>query len=171
MKKKKEVYKIPPLTEGKKNIIAGLLSEYDIKTAEDIQEALKDLLGSTIKSMMEAEMEEHLGYQKYARSDDVYDDNYRNGTKKKNIRTTYGEFDIEVPQDRNSSFEPRIVKKRQKDISDIDQKIISMYARGLTTRQISIKLKNYMVLTVQKDLFLTLLIKYYKKLKIGKIDL
>lgn len=137
MKKKKEVYKIPPLTEGKKNIIAGLLSEYDIKTAEDIQEALKDLLGSTIKSMMEAEMEEHLGYQKYARSDDVYDDNYRNGTKKKNIRTTYGEFDIEVPQDRNSSFEPRIVKKRQKDISDIDQKIISMYARGLTTRQIS----------------------------------
>ena len=137
MKKKKEVYKIPPLTEGKKNIIAGLLSEYDIKTAEDIQEALKDLLGSTIKSMMEAEMEEHLGYKKYARSDDVYDDNYRNGTKKKNIRTTYGEFDIEVPQDRNSSFEPRIVKKRQKDISDIDQKIISMYARGLTTRQIS----------------------------------
>lgn len=137
MKKKKEVYKIPPLTEGKKNIIAGLLSEYDIKTAEDIQEALKDLLGSTIKSMMEAEMEEHLGYEKYARSDDLYDDNYRNGTKKKNIRTTYGEFDIEVPQDRNSSFEPRIVKKRQKDISDIDQKIISMYARGLTTRQIS----------------------------------
>ena len=67
MKKKKEVYKIPPLTEGNKNIIAGLLSEYDIKTAEDIQEALKDLLGSTIKSMMEAEMEEHLGYQKYAR--------------------------------------------------------------------------------------------------------
>nr|WP_232623221.1 IS256 family transposase [Fusobacterium canifelinum] len=60
-----------------------------------------------------------------------------NGTKKKNVRSTYGEFQVEVPQDRNSSFEPQIVKKRQKNISEIDQKIINMYARGLTTRQIS----------------------------------
>ena len=60
MKEKKEVYKVKPLTEGKKNIIATLIEEYDIKTAEDIQEALKDLLGGTIKSMMEAEMDEHI---------------------------------------------------------------------------------------------------------------
>ncbi|KDE74032.1 transposase Mu, partial [Fusobacterium necrophorum BFTR-2] len=63
--------------------------------------------------------------------------NYRNGTKKKNVRSTYGELQLEVPQDRNSTFDPQIVKKRQKDISEIDQKIINMYARGLTTRQIS----------------------------------
>jgi hypothetical protein len=62
--KKKEVYKVKPMTEGKRNIIQGLLNEYDIETAEDIQDALKDLLGSTIKEMMEAEMDEHLGYQK-----------------------------------------------------------------------------------------------------------
>ncbi|RRD20414.1 IS256 family transposase, partial [Fusobacterium canifelinum] len=55
MKEKKEVYKVKPLTEGKKNIIASLIEEYDIKTTEDIQEALKDLLGGTIKSMLEAE--------------------------------------------------------------------------------------------------------------------
>lgn len=134
MAKIKEVYKVKPLTEGKKNIIAALLEEYDIKTADDIQDALKDLLGGTIKSMMEAEMDEHLGYANYERSDS---DNYRNGTKSKKVRSNYGAFEISVPQDRNSTFEPQVVKKRQKDISDIDQKIISMYARGLTTRQIS----------------------------------
>ena len=56
---KKNAHKIGPLTEGKKNIIASLIEEYDIKTAEDIQNALKDLLGGTIKSMMEAEMDNH----------------------------------------------------------------------------------------------------------------
>lgn len=84
--------------------------------------------------MKEAEMDEHLGYESYERSDNG---NYRNGTKKKKVRSNYGEFEIDVPQDRNSSFEPQVVKKRQKDISGIDRKIISMYARGLTTRQIS----------------------------------
>ena len=133
-KKKKDVYKVQSLNENKRNIIAALIDEYDIETAEDIQAALRDLLGGTIKSMMEAEMDEHLGYQNYERSDS---DNYRNGTKSKKVRSNYGEFEIDVPQDRNCSFEPQIVKKRQKDISEIDQKIISMYARGLTTRQIS----------------------------------
>ena len=134
MAKKKDVYHVKPLTEGKKNIIASLIEEYDIETADDIQEALKDLLGGTIKTMMEAEMDEHLGYESYERSSN---DNYRNGTKRKKVRSNYGEFEIDIPQDRNSSFEPQVVKKRQKDISEIDQKIISMYARGLTTRQIS----------------------------------
>ena len=83
---------------------------------------------------MEAELNEHLGYESYERSGG---DNYRNGTKSKKVRSAYGEFEIDVPQDRNSSFEPKVVKKRQKDISEIDQKIISMYARGMTTRQIS----------------------------------
>ena len=132
--RKKEVYKVGTLTEGKRNLIAGLLSEYDIQTADDIQAALKDLLGSTIQEMMEAEMDEHLGYDKYERSSVS---NYRNGTKTKHVRSKYGEFDIDVPQDRQSTFEPKIVQKRQKDISAIDDKIISMYAKGMTTRQIS----------------------------------
>ena len=132
--RKKEVYKVGTLTEGKRNLIAGLLSEYDIQTADDIQAALKDLLGSTIQEMMEAEMDEHLGYDKYERSSVS---NYCNGTKTKHVRSKYGEFDIDVPQDRQSTFEPKIVQKRQKDISAIDDKIISMYAKGMTTRQIS----------------------------------
>ena len=132
-REKKPVHKVV-MTEGKRNIIQQLLQEYDIETAEDIQDALKDLLGGTIKEMMEAEMDNHLGYQKSERSDSH---DYRNGYKSKRVNSSYGSMDIDVPQDRKSTFEPQIVKKRQKDISDIDQKIISMYAKGMTTRQIS----------------------------------
>ena len=132
-REKKPVHKVV-MTEGKRNIIQQLLQEYDIETAEDIQDALKDLLGGTIKEMMEAEMNDHLGYQKSERSDS---DDYRNGYKSKRVNSSYGSMDIDVPQDRKSTFEPQIVKKRQKDISDIDQKIIPMYAKGMTTRQIS----------------------------------
>lgn len=122
------------LSEGKKNIIADLIREYDIQSAEDIQDALKDLLGGTIESMLAAELDNHLGYDEYERSDSS---NARNGKKQKQIRSKYGEMTIDVPQDRNSSFEPKVVKKRQKDISNIEDKIIAMYAKGLTTRQIS----------------------------------
>lgn len=132
--RKKEVYKPRPMTEGKRNLIQGLLQEYDIETAEDIQDALKDLLSGTVKEMLEAEMDDHLGYGKYERSGEA---NYRNGTKPKRVRSKYGEFEVDVPQDRQSSFEPQIIPKRKKDISAIDDKIISMYAKGMTTRQIS----------------------------------
>jgi putative transposase len=121
-------------SEGKQNIISALLQEYDIQSADDIQDALKDLLGGTIQSMMEAEMDNHLGYEPYERTSNS---NARNGKKPKSIRSKYGEMNIQVPQDRESSFEPQVVQKRQKDISHIDDKIIAMYAKGLSTRQIS----------------------------------
>ena len=132
-KEKQPVHHVQ-MTDGKRNLIRALLQEYEIESAQDIQDALKDLLGSTIKEMMESEMDEHMGYQKSQRSDS---DNYRNGYKTKQINSSYGSMTIDVPQDRKSTFEPKVVKKRQKDISDIDQKIISMYAKGMTTRQIS----------------------------------
>ena len=74
-REKKPVHKVQ-MTEGKRNIIHQLLKEYDIQSAEDIQDALKDLLGGTIKEMMEAEMDDHLGYEKSQRSDSG---DYRNG--------------------------------------------------------------------------------------------
>jgi transposase-like protein len=122
------------MTEGKKNLIAGLFEEYDIQSAEDIQDALKDLLGGTLEEMLQAEMTDHLGYEEYERTDGS---NARNGVKQKTVRSKYGEVEIDVPQDRASSFEPKVVGKRKKDISGIDDKIISMYAKGLSTRQIS----------------------------------
>ena len=132
-REKKPVHKVQ-MTKGERSIIRQLFEEYDIESAQDIQDALKDLLGGTIKKMMEAEMDNHMGYSKSERSDS---DDYRNGYKTKQVNSSYGSMEIEVPQDRKSTFEPKVVKKRQKDISDIDQKIISMYAKGMTTRQIS----------------------------------
>lgn len=84
--------------------------------------------------MMEAELDEHLGYEEYERSDNG---DYRNGVKHKNLRSSYGEIPIDVPQDRDGDFNPQIVPKRKKDISAIEQKIIAMSAKGMTTRQIS----------------------------------
>ena len=132
--RKKEVYKAKPMTEKKRNIIRGLIEEYGVEFAKDIQEALKDLLSGALKEMLESEMDDHLGYGRYEHSQES---NYRNGTKPKRIRSGYGEFEVDVPQDRESTFEPKIIPKRKKDISEIENKIISMYAKGMTTRQIS----------------------------------
>ena len=82
-----------------------------------------------IKETMEAEMDDHLGYEKSERR---ASDDYRNGCKEKTVNSNYGSVRIEAPQDRKSTYEPKVVKKRQKDISEIDQKIISMYAKGMT---------------------------------------
>ena len=98
-REKKPIHKVQ-MTEGKRNIIHQLLEEYDIQTAEDIQDALKDLLGGTIKEMMEAEMDEHLGYEKSERSDN---DDYRNGYKPKRVNSSYGTMEIEVLQERKST--------------------------------------------------------------------
>lgn len=122
------------MSEGKKNIIAQLVQEYGIKSAEDIQDALKDLLGETLQNMLESEMDEQLGYEPYERNNS---ENARNGYKPKTLKSKYGEVPIQVPQDRESEFEPKVVPKHKKDISYIDDKIIAMYARGLSTAQIS----------------------------------
>ena len=124
-KEKQPVHKVV-ITERKRNIIRGLLEEYDIQDTWDIQEALKDLLGGTIKERMEAELEDHLGYGKSERSDS---NDYRNGYKTKRVNSSYGSMELDVPQDCNSTFEPKVVKKPQKDISGIDPKIISMVRR------------------------------------------
>jgi len=124
------------ITPEKKEVIANLIEMYDIKTMADIQDALKDLLGGTIQGMLETELDEELGYEKHEKTEEPKT-NYRNGYKPKTLKSTMGELEIEVPQDRNSEFEPKIVPKRKTNISEIEQKIINMYARGLTTREIS----------------------------------
>ena len=101
----------------------------------DIKEAIKNLLGDTIKEMMELEMDEYIGSSKNQRLLDR--DNYRNGYRTKKLISEYGDIKIDVPQDRNLTFNSTLVPKRCKDINDIDKKIISLYARGMSTRDIS----------------------------------
>jgi len=110
------------LSEEKKEITRKLLETYDIKTTGDIQSALKDLLGGTIQEMLESELDEHMGYGKSEQNGEKKT-NYRNGHKPKTLKSTVGELAIEVPQDRNSTFEPRVVPKHKRDISEIEEKI------------------------------------------------
>jgi transposase-like protein len=99
------------MTEGKHQIIKQLLQEYNIETVADIQAALRDLLGSTIKDMMEAEMEQHLGYQKSERSDS---DDYRNGYKKKTVNTSMGSLDLMYLRTGNQLLNRRLSRKDRK---------------------------------------------------------
>jgi len=96
---------------------------------------LQKLIGKMVEKMLEQEITEHLGYPKHDKSG-YWSGNSRNGHTTKELIGSYGPVDIEVPRDRNSTFEPQLVKKRQRNISSFDNKIISMYAKGMTNRDI-----------------------------------
>lgn len=124
------------LSPEKKELQASLVETYDIKTTADLQNALKDLMGETLQGMLEAELDEELGYERYEKTCSPKT-NYRNGYKPKTLKSSMGELGIGVPQDRNSTFEPKIIPKHKTSITDIEQKVINMYARGMTNREIS----------------------------------
>jgi putative transposase len=107
MAREKTVHRVQK-TEGKRNIIHQLLEEYDIQSAEDIPEALKHLLDGTIKEMMEAELDNHLRYEKLERSDS---DDYHNSYKQKRVNSHYSPMEIEVSQDRKLILKPQVIKK------------------------------------------------------------
>ncbi|QEJ98722.1 IS256 family transposase [Treponema phagedenis] len=115
-----------------------LIEEYQPNSVQDIQDAIKDLLGDTLEQMLKAELDEHLEYEYGATPLGL---NTRNGSSKKTVKSSSGEIEISVPRDREGTFEPQVVKKYQKDISNIENQIISMYAKGMTTRDISNHIK------------------------------
>ena len=108
------------------------------KTMEDLtgkNGLFQKLVGGLVEQMLQQEMDEHLGYQKHAKKG-YLSGNSRNGYTAKNVISSHGPIDLEVPRDREGTFEPQLVKKRQTKISSFDDKIISMYAKGMTTRDI-----------------------------------
>lgn len=123
------------MTPERKEFIDGLLAHYQPEDANDVQEMLKDLLGDTLQGMLEAEMDDHLGYSKYDYRNKETDDS-RNGYSEKTVTSSMGEIDLDIPRDRKGEFEPKIVKKHQTDISNIEDQVLSMYAKGMTTRDI-----------------------------------
>lgn len=96
---------------------------------------MQRLFGNIIQQFLEAEMEEHLGREKYERNSND-GKNYRNGYSQKNIKTSFGEVDVNVPRDRRSEFEPRIVKKYETVCNELDKKVIGLYARGMSVDDI-----------------------------------
>lgn len=120
----------------KEELVNAILEAYQPETAGDVQDALKDVFGPMFEAMLKGEMNTHLGYNNNDKSDKETK-NRRNGYNTKTVKTSFGEMDVDVPRDRDSSFEPQIIPKRTKDISEIDRKVISMYAKGMSQRDIS----------------------------------
>lgn len=104
-----------------------------IKSEEDLNNFRKTLTKITVEAALNAELDDHLGYSKHQRSST---DNTRNGSGSKTLKTEDGQIEIEAPRDRDGSFEPKIVKKRQTRFTSMDDKILSLYAKGMTTREI-----------------------------------
>lgn len=122
--------------KNKNELVKAIIDAYQPETAKDVQDALKDIFGPMFEAMLQGEMNSHLGYENNDKSE-KQTQNRRNGYISKNVKTSMGEMTIDVPRDRDGSFEPQIVPKRTKDISDIDKKVLSMYAKGMSQRDIS----------------------------------
>ncbi len=116
--------------------VRELMQELDSNDMSDINALFKDFVGDILENGLEAELDDELGCSKYDyRNKDT--ENSRNGHSAKTLKTSFGEVDIDVPRDRKGEFEPQLVKKQQTSLSgDIEEKILSMYAKGMTTRDI-----------------------------------
>lgn len=126
------------LDEREKELARLLMA--DCHTTGDVQAKLKRLFAGTIEQMLESEMDEHLGYEKNS-VEGNNSGNSRNGYGKKTISSDYGECEIAVPRDRNGEFEPKVTEKRQTRTDEIEQKIMAMYAKGMSQRDIEDTLK------------------------------
>ena len=122
--------------------IRELLQESNISSMEDIQELFKETIAEFMENGLDAELDEELGYSRYDyKNKDT--DNSRNGHSSKTLKTSFGEVDIDIPRDRKGEFDPVILKKNQTSISqDVEEKILSMYAKGMTTSDIETHIRD-----------------------------
>jgi len=124
----------------KKELLKEFIRENNLTTAQELQQALKELFANTLQEMLEAELDDHLGYSKYDYKNKTTK-NSRNGTTTKKVLSDFGEVDIAIPRDREGDFEPKAIKKYQNDISGIEDKVLGMYAKGMSTRDIAAHLE------------------------------
>ena len=115
-----------------------------------VQRLVKDVL----ENILEAEMDEHLGRDKYQRQTDVNseDRNYRNGYSQKNLRSSFGDVDLNIPRDRKAEFEPQIIKKYETVCNELDKKIISLYAKGMSTSDIQAEIEDLYGITISPSM-------------------
>ena len=133
-----------------KKQLKAVIREYNLKEGKDVVGAVKDLMKDLIQEMLDEELELELGYSKHDYKNKKTD-NSRNGHSKKTVRSLFGEIEIAVPRDRRGEFEPIAVKKHEKDISNIQDLIISMYGKGMTTRDIGEHMAEIYGLNVSSD--------------------
>ena len=113
-----------------------IAKQFDPQSAEDADEALKELFGPIFESLLQGEMSHHLGYENNNK-EYKQTQNRRNGYGQKTVHTTKGDITIDTPREGDGSFEPQLISKRQRDVSGIEDKVLAMYARGMSQRDIS----------------------------------
>lgn len=124
-----------------KEQIRQIIADNNLSSVADVYSLLKDSFKDILQELMEAELDASLGYEKNQKGDSL-SSNKRNGHSQKTLKSQYGEFQIDVPRDRNGEFEPKLIPKYQRDISGIEDKVISLYSRGLSTRDIHDQLQD-----------------------------
>ena len=131
-----------PEEQARRAKIRELLQASNISSMEDIQDLFKETIAEFMENGLDAELDDELGYSKYDyKNKDT--DNSRNGHSSKTLRTSFGDVEVSVPRDRKGEFEPQILKKNQTSISqDIEEKILSMYAKGMTTGDIETHIRD-----------------------------
>lgn len=134
-----------------KEQLRGFIKENNLQTVPDIYNALKELFKDTLQEMLEAELSTNLGYEKYEKKDKETT-NSRNGYSSKTVKTQFGEMELDIPRDREGEFEPIIVPKHKRDISGIEEKVISLYARGMSTRDIHEQIKDLYGIEVSAEM-------------------
>jgi transposase-like protein len=125
-----------PERQALREMMNGYLKENPVKNGTDVNGLMREMMSVILEGSLDGEMEEELGYSKYDfRNKET--DNSRNGYNSKTLHTSYGDMDLDVPRDRNGEFEPKIIKNYQNTLTqDMEEKIISMYAKGMTTGDI-----------------------------------
>lgn len=128
--------KITPERREQRKRLLELLQDAGINDVAGVQDLFKEMVSTVLENGLEAELDEELGYSKYDYRN-KQTDNCRNGYSEKTMKTSFGEMNLAIPRDRKGSFDPQIVKKQQTTLTgDIEDKIISMYAKGMTTADI-----------------------------------
>ena len=126
-----------------REMMRSYLKENDIsiKSGTDVNAVMRDMVSVILEDVLDEELDEELGYSKYDyRNKDT--DNSRNGHSKKTMHTSYGDMDVAIPRDRNGEYEPQLIKKYQNTVTqDMEEKILSMYAKGMTTSDIESHMK------------------------------
>lgn len=124
-----------------KEQIRQIIADNNLSSVADVYALLKDSFKDILQELMEAELDASLGYEKNQKGN-LDTSNKRNGHSSKTLKSQFGEFQIDVPRDRNGKFEPKLIPKYQRDISGIEEKVLSLYARGLSTRDIHDQLQD-----------------------------
>jgi putative transposase len=134
-----------------KELIKELVKEQKFTSTDQIMETIKEMFSDILEEVLQCEIDEQLGYEKHQRRSDG-PSNYRNGSTKRKLKTQYGEVEINVPRDRNGSYEPQILDKYQRNVDGLEEKILSLYAHGMSTRDIQEQVKDLYNIEISSEL-------------------